>query len=185
MSQVFISYSRRDLDFVERLANDLKHAGNQVWYDLSELDGGDHWGRELQNAIHQCEVFVLVVSPNSVESEWVEKEFLYASSLGRRIVPLMYQVCDLPLWLLNIHYIDVQGGNYSHNLPMILRAFKGDVKTNGSGGKTVGSSGTVQSRKETPRKGRNTKAVLTGLGTLGVLCVILGFTINRTIVKGK
>jgi hypothetical protein len=40
MTQVFISYSRRDLDFVEGLAADLGAAGLDVWYDLSGLEGG-------------------------------------------------------------------------------------------------------------------------------------------------
>jgi hypothetical protein len=51
MTQVFISYSRKDLAFVERLANDLQAAGLEVWYDLSGLDGGTRWGREIQSAI--------------------------------------------------------------------------------------------------------------------------------------
>ena len=40
MTQVFISYSRRDLAFVEQLAADLGAAGLDVWYDLSGLEGG-------------------------------------------------------------------------------------------------------------------------------------------------
>lgn len=42
MTQVFISYSRKDLVFVERLAKDLKAAGLGVWYDLSGLEIGAH-----------------------------------------------------------------------------------------------------------------------------------------------
>ena len=48
MTQVFISYSRKDLAFVERLAKDLKAAGLEVWYDLSGLEIGMHWGKEIQ-----------------------------------------------------------------------------------------------------------------------------------------
>ena len=47
MTQVFISYSRKDLAFVERLAKDLKSAGLGVWFDLSGLDGGARWGQEI------------------------------------------------------------------------------------------------------------------------------------------
>ena len=46
MKQVFISYSRRDLVFVEKFAEDLQKAGYDVWYDLTDLEGGDRWARD-------------------------------------------------------------------------------------------------------------------------------------------
>jgi len=122
MTQVFISYSRKDLAFVEHLAEDLKAAGLEVWYDLSGLDGGTRWGREIQTAIQQSQVFVVVLSPNSVESEWVEKEFMYANSLKRKIIPLLYQPCETPMWFINLHFIDVQGTNYDSHFWIILKA---------------------------------------------------------------
>ena len=51
MAQVFISYSRKDLDFVEQLASDLKEAGLDVWYDVSNLHGGSRWSKEIERAI--------------------------------------------------------------------------------------------------------------------------------------
>jgi formylglycine-generating enzyme required for sulfatase activity len=131
MTQVFISYSRKDLVFVERLAKDLQTAGLDVWYDLSGLAGGTRWGKEIQNAIKQSQVFVVVLSPNSVDSDWVEKEFMYANSLKCKIIPLLYQPCEPPLWFINLHFIDVQGTNYDRNFRVILKAMgvkPGDLK---------------------------------------------------------
>ncbi len=127
MPQVFISYSRKDLSFVERLAADLQAAGLEVWYDLSGLDGGTRWGREIQSAIQQSQIFVVVLSPNSIDSEWVEKEFMYANSLKRKIIPLLYQPCETPMWFINLHFIDVQGSNYAGHFGIILKAM--GVKT--------------------------------------------------------
>ena len=79
MDQVFISYSRKDLEFVQRLANDLKAADFEVWYDLSGLEAGTRWGTEIQKAIEESQHFLVVLSPNSVQSDWVEREFLFAS----------------------------------------------------------------------------------------------------------
>jgi formylglycine-generating enzyme required for sulfatase activity len=132
MTQVFISYSRKDLAFVEHLAEDLKAAGLEVWYDLSGLDGGTRWGREIQRAIQQSQIFVVVLSPNSIDSEWVEKEFMYANSLKRKIIPLLYQPCETPMWFINLHFIDVQGSNYDSHFWVILKAMgiqPGDGKT--------------------------------------------------------
>ena len=76
MTQDFISYIRKDLAFVVCLAKDLKVAGLEVWYDLSGLEIGAHWGMEIQTAIQQSHYFIIVLSPNSIASEWVEKEFI-------------------------------------------------------------------------------------------------------------
>ena len=131
MTQVFISYSRKDLIFVERLAEDLGAAGLEVWYDLSGLEGGTRWGQEIQNAIDASQCFVVVLSPNSIDSEWVEKEFMYANSLKKKIIPLLYQPCKTPMWFINLHFIDVQGDSYDSHFWIILKAMgvkPGDMK---------------------------------------------------------
>ena len=120
MTQVFISYSRRDLSFVERLARDLKNSGLEVWYDLSGLEGGQRWGSEIQDAIQKSQVFIIVLSPHSVASEWVEKEFMYAHNLGRKIIPVLYEKCAAPMWVSNLHFIDMQKGSYQSNLAPLL-----------------------------------------------------------------
>ena len=121
MTQVFISYSRKDLEFVDLLANDLKTAGFDVWYDLSGLEAGSRWGSEIQKAIQASQFFLVTLSPNSIKSDWVEREFLFASEQGLKIIPLLYQPCHLPMWSLNLHFIDMQGRNYSLHLPELLK----------------------------------------------------------------
>jgi TolB protein len=120
MAQVFISYSRKDLSFVDQLAADLKNAGVDVWYDVSGLRGGSRWRFEIENAIRNSQFSIFVLSPDSVASEWVEREFLFSSNLRRKLIPLMYRSCELPLNYLNLNYIDVQGDNYRRNFHEIL-----------------------------------------------------------------
>ena len=122
MTKVFISYSRKDLDFVEKLASDIEDADVSAWYDLSRLQGGDRWAKELQDAIDSCDAFILVISSDSIKSDWVFKEFLYASSNKKKVIPLLYKQCKLPLWLQDIQFIDIQGEHYQKNFQQILRA---------------------------------------------------------------
>lgn len=129
MAQVFISYSRKDLSFVEQLATDLKNAGYEVWYDVSGLRGGSRWRFEIENAIRNSEFAIFVLSPNSITSEWVEREFLYSSNLKRKLIPLMYQPCELPLSYLNLNYIDVHGDNYKRGFNEILGALGSEQAT--------------------------------------------------------
>jgi hypothetical protein len=119
--QVFLSYSRRDLKFVERLAWDLKAAGLEVWYDLSGLKVGARWGKEIQKAIRESRYFVAILSPNSVSSEWVEREFLFARQLKVKIIPILHAACILPIWAIDMQYIDIQGTKYRENLVELLR----------------------------------------------------------------
>ena len=119
MPQVFLSYSRKDLAFVEQLAADLKGAGLDVWYDVSGLAGGDRWSWTIEDAIRNSQYVVVVLSPDSIKAEWVEKEFLFASSLKMKIVPLMYRDCSLRLSYANLQYIEVQNGKYKQNFNRI------------------------------------------------------------------
>ena len=120
VTQIFISYSRKDLKFVEGLASDLRNAGFEVWYDFLRLRGGERWRTEIQNAIKNSQYIIVVLSPDSVESEWVEREFLFASSLKRKVIPLLHRECSLPLNYIDLNYINVSGENYRRNFNKIL-----------------------------------------------------------------
>ena len=124
MTQVFISYSRKDITFIDRLAADLKNAGIDVWYDVSGIAGGARWRTEIENALRNCQYVIVVLSPDSILSEWVEREFLFSSNLKRKIIPLMYRACELPLNYVDLNYIDVQGENYSRNFDELLKALR-------------------------------------------------------------
>lgn len=106
---------------MDRLANDLKATGFEVWYDLSGLEAGTRWGQEIQKAIQASQFFLVVLSPNSIISDWVEREFLYASDQNLKIIPLLYQPCNLPMWSLNLHFIDMQGKNYVLHYQELLK----------------------------------------------------------------
>jgi formylglycine-generating enzyme required for sulfatase activity len=124
MPQVFISYSRKDLKFVEQLAADLQNAGLDVWYDLTDIGGGARWRIEIENALAKCQYLVVVLSPDSVASEWVEKEYLFASEYRPVVIPLLYRSCKIPLHFTNLNFIDVQGDNYKNNFPKLLDALR-------------------------------------------------------------
>ncbi|MCP4141720.1 MAG: SUMF1/EgtB/PvdO family nonheme iron enzyme [Chloroflexi bacterium] len=122
--KIFLSYSRKDKDFAKKVANDLEKAGYIVWWDISTIEGGDRWAQEIEAGINQSEILALIVSPNSIASEWVEKEFIFASKRGMKIVPLLYEHCELPIWLLNLQYVDLIGINYKLNFLQVIEAFE-------------------------------------------------------------
>ena len=62
---VFLSYASEDAAAAERIATALRAAGIEVWFDKSELRGGDAWDRQIREQIHDCRLFIAVISANS------------------------------------------------------------------------------------------------------------------------
>jgi hypothetical protein len=106
---VFISYRRIEPDqgFAYRLANDLYDAEHPIWIDVSGITGGEIWNREIQRGIDDCYAYVVILSPDSMESDWVRNELLYALHHKRgRVFPVMYREVSLPPELIAIQYVD-------------------------------------------------------------------------------
>ena len=122
MAQIFISYSRKDIGFVRKLAGDLEKAGYDVWWDLTDLRGGDDWLRVIPTAIESSQYFIVVLSPNSATSDWVKKEYTQALSSGKKIIPLMLTRSSVPFALNTINYVDFTSDDYAANLKNLLDA---------------------------------------------------------------
>lgn len=106
-NHIFISYSSQDREFALRLADDLEKMFS-VWIDREGLEGGVEWQEQIQAAITACAVFVVVVSPYSNQSDWVNRETLLADQLKKMRVPILIEG-TLPFRLLDLQYIDFQG----------------------------------------------------------------------------
>lgn len=122
MPKVFISYSRRDIAFVRRLAEDLEKAGYDVWWDLTDLRGGDDWPRVIPAAIEASQYLIVVLSPDSAISDWVAKEYTQALDLRKKIIPILYRQSRVPFALNTINYINFTTGEYIDNLKKLLAA---------------------------------------------------------------
>jgi TolB-like protein len=62
---VFLSYASEDAAAAERIASALRSAGTEVWFDKSELRGGDTWDRQIRQQIHDCRLFIAVISSHT------------------------------------------------------------------------------------------------------------------------
>jgi len=62
---VFLSYAREDTDAARRIADALRGFGVEVWFDQSELRGGDAWDAKIKRQIRECALFVAIISSNS------------------------------------------------------------------------------------------------------------------------
>src|SRR6185436_1066907 len=78
MSNLFISHSSRDDDYVRDLRAALADQGLQGWIDSRELRGGDPLWPEIQKAIDEASAYAIVVGTDALQSKWVGKELRYA-----------------------------------------------------------------------------------------------------------
>jgi len=62
---VFLSYASQDAQAAQRICEVLRAAGIEVWFDQSELRGGDAWDRRIREQIHDCRLFIAVISANT------------------------------------------------------------------------------------------------------------------------
>ena len=63
---VCLSYASQDTEAAQRICEALRAAGTEVWFDQSELRGGDAWDQKIRREIHDCALFVPVISANTV-----------------------------------------------------------------------------------------------------------------------
>lgn len=125
MSQVFVSYSSKDKDFALQLVSDLERFYD-VWIDKGELEGGLEWEEMIDAALQECAVFVVIVSPASNGSNWVARETIRAEQLKKYRIPVLLSG-ELPLRLLNVHYVDFQG-QYEGGFRDLLEALKKQIE---------------------------------------------------------
>jgi WD40 repeat protein len=89
--EVFISYSRRDKEFVRRLDEELKRREREAWVDWEGIPPGDKWEKTIYGAIEATHTFIFVLTPDSIASEVCGKEIAHAAANNKRLVPIVHR----------------------------------------------------------------------------------------------
>jgi hypothetical protein len=126
--RIFISYSREDAEFAQKLNADLHLHGVSTWIDEAGIRGGEDWPQRIASAIETCQVVLVILSPHSVASKWVRRELDFADAKGKWVLPLVYRSIALPstfeLRFGNIQRADFTRGSYDTNLASLLASIK-------------------------------------------------------------
>jgi formylglycine-generating enzyme required for sulfatase activity len=109
MGHIFISYSHNDTDYAHRLADTLQAEGFDVWID-ARIDYGSQWPLEIQKQLDSCDAFILIMTPRSFASEWVQSELQRAKRKLKPIIPLLLEGDEPWLSVESTQYYDVRGG---------------------------------------------------------------------------
>jgi hypothetical protein len=99
---VFLSHCSVDKPWVIKLKDDLLRYGVSVWLDKDEIRPGDLWVKVLEEGLLNSRAVALVVSPEAIDSGWVEEEYYRALTLAKnkqtplQIIPVILRDAELP-----------------------------------------------------------------------------------------
>ena len=89
MTDVFISYSRKDIAFARILHKALKDNEFETWIDWQDIPPSTDWLAEVYEAIEQADTFIFVISNSSIESEICGLEIAHAAKNKKRLIPIV------------------------------------------------------------------------------------------------
>jgi hypothetical protein len=106
-NDLFISYSRKDKDFVERLHYQLKKSGHDAWVDYEDIQSSDYWKEVIIEGIDSSCFFICVLSEDYAISDVCINELEYARIRGKKIIPILRReiIADIPDTIANINWL--------------------------------------------------------------------------------
>ena len=73
---IFISYARDDgSDFANHIKKYFEQKGHKIFLDIKSIDPGENWEDKIRNAISECDIFLIIVTPIALERREIEKEY--------------------------------------------------------------------------------------------------------------
>lgn len=107
MKSVFLCYSRNDLKIAEQIVESLEDSNIGVWFDLKDIPAGGDWDKEVNKALFNCKILVVIISNSSIDSEEVLNEISVALDDKKEIVPIKIDNSRLPLRISRKQYINL------------------------------------------------------------------------------
>ncbi|MDR5589014.1 toll/interleukin-1 receptor domain-containing protein [Salegentibacter agarivorans] len=125
---VFISYSSKDRDFVEKLSIELVKNRINVWLDKWSMQPGDSLIDKIEEGLTDSSFLLVVLSNNSIQSEWCKKEL--NAGLMREldekkvvVIPILLEECKIPLFLKEKLYADFTQ-DFEEGLQTLIRPLR-------------------------------------------------------------
>jgi len=138
VARIFLSYAREDVDSAKRLAEAVGRAGHDVWWDR-HIHGGSRFTTEIDRALKDAEVVLVMWTDASVESAWVQDEAAEGRDSGR-LVPVSLNGCRPPLGFRQFHTVELGAWDRDADARQLAELLDAISNTAGNGAATKGSS---------------------------------------------
>ena len=117
---VYIGYNRNDELFALDLDTRLRQAGVNIWLDQIDIEPDEDWEYAVSNTINRSGMMILVLSPHAVEDDQLQQEAITFLELGKIVVPVVHEICDIAKLNLILPPIDFSE-NFDHGLQFLLQ----------------------------------------------------------------
>lgn len=129
--RVFISYSRKDAAFADRLELALKARGATPSLDRSEIYAFEDWWKRIETLIAEADAMIFVTSPDSVASDVCGREIAFAMSLNKRLAPIVCRpvaATSVPPELARLNFVFFDQGNFDAACDRLHEALSTDIE---------------------------------------------------------
>jgi formylglycine-generating enzyme required for sulfatase activity len=130
-AKVFISYSRKDLTFADKLDAALRARGFDPLIDRDEIYAFEEWWPRIQSLITQADTIIFVLSPEAVTSDVCKKEVEFGASLNKRFAPVVCkrvndEAVPAPLRRFNYIFCD-DDAQFDARMDLLAEALATDI----------------------------------------------------------
>lgn len=111
MAKIYISHSHKDQDLANLIAIKLGELGNEIYFDSVSLQPGSNWSNILSDSLKKSDVFLVLITENSVNSQFVISEIgaakaYVSSSLNEKLfIPIVFDQIKIPSIIQEIQAI--------------------------------------------------------------------------------
>lgn len=129
-TRLFVSYSRADKDFVDRLAQALQERGLEPFVDRRDIPDLDIWWERIEDLITRTDSVLYIISPDAIASAYTLKEVKFAAQLNKRLAPVLYRSVkdrEVPDEIGRVNYIDFVGQPFEAATDRLIHALETDL----------------------------------------------------------
>jgi hypothetical protein len=148
----FISYSRADSEFAMELTKELRSSGFNIWLDQLDIPTGCRWDDEVEKALFQCDIFLVILTPQSIASNNVKDEVGYVIDSNKRILPVLLKNATMPFRLRRFQYVDFTGKSFEEGIEAAKQLLRKQVDKLLSTGDWVPAEAQTENVRVLPRR---------------------------------
>jgi nucleoside 2-deoxyribosyltransferase len=134
--RIFLSYTAVDRMYANKLRSLLSQRPNLRIFTTETLSAGEDWESKLKDELSQCDIFIVLLSSNSVDSEWVLHELGAAWALNKPIIPIVTHpevFSKIPLTLRGIKFAEIKDLEKPEVISQILEHYEEVATSHNSG----------------------------------------------------